>query len=55
MLTPGLRILTREEGYPDPGEQQLAFYERKGAPQELTRAFKEVVNERLAVLSAARK
>jgi DNA-binding transcriptional LysR family regulator len=55
MLTPGLRILTREEGYPDPGEQQLAFYERKGAPPELTRAFKEVVNERLAVLSAARK
>jgi DNA-binding transcriptional LysR family regulator len=55
MLSPGLRVLGRDEGFPDPGEQQLAFYERKGAPAELTRAFKEVVNQRVAVLNAARK
>jgi len=55
MLSPGLRVLGRDEGFPEPGEQQLAFYERKGAPAELTRAFKEVVNERVAVLMAARK
>ena len=55
MLVPGLRILGREEGFPDPGEQQLAFFERRDAPTELTRAFREVVLERVAVLEAMRK
>lgn len=55
MLSPGMRVLGRDEGFPDPGEQRLAFYERKGAPAELTRAFRDVVNERCAVLMASRK
>jgi len=55
MLQPGLRVLGRDEGFPDPGEQQLAFFERRDAPRELTRAFKQVVQERLAVLDLGRK
>jgi DNA-binding transcriptional LysR family regulator len=55
MLQPAMRVLTPEEGFTDPGEQQLAFFERRGAPRELARAFREVVQERLDVLGVARK
>ena len=55
LLQPTMRILTREEGFPDPGEQQLAFFERRGVSRELSQAFREVMQERLDVLVAARK
>ncbi|HEX4328189.1 MAG TPA: LysR substrate-binding domain-containing protein [Burkholderiales bacterium] len=55
LLTEAMRPLGREDGLPDPGEQALAFYERRGAPRELVHAFSGVVRERAAVLGAARR
>lgn len=55
LLSEGMRTLGREDGLPDPGEQALAFYERRAAPRELVHAFSKVVQERVAILNAARR
>ena len=55
LLTTAMRPLGREDGLPDPGEQALAFYERRGASRELVHAFSEVVRERAAVMGATRR
>lgn len=54
MRTEHLRLMTRDEGLPNPGLQQLAFYER-AAPPLLARAFRDVVADRLTVIDATRK
>lgn len=55
LMTGGMRALGREDGLPAPGEQGLAFFERRGAPRELVRAFSGMVRERAAVAGAARR
>jgi len=55
LLSDGMRVLGREDGLPDPGAQALAFYQRHGAPRQLVHAFTSVVQERVAVLNAARR
>ena len=55
LLSDSMRVLGRADGLPDPGEQALAFYERRDVPRELVHAFSSVVQERVAVLNAARR
>lgn len=53
LLSSAMRPLGRADGLPEPGQQGLAFYERRGAPRELLRAFTAMVRERAAVEGAA--
>ena len=55
MLLPSMRILDRTDGFPDPGEHRLGFYQRRAAPAPLVTAFRETVEETLDLLGAARR
>jgi hypothetical protein len=55
MLLSSMRILDRADGFPDPGEHRLGFYQRQAAPTPLVAAFRETVEETLELLSVARR
>ena len=55
MLLPSMRILDRTDGFPDPGEHRLGFYQRQAAPAPLVTAFRETLEETIDLLSAARR
>jgi len=55
LVLSSMRLLAPDEGFPDPGEQQLAFFEHPGGPRMLSTAFCEVVQERLGVLGMTRR
>jgi DNA-binding transcriptional LysR family regulator len=55
MLLPAMRILDRADGFPDPGEHRLGFYQRRAAPAPLVTAFRETVDETLALLGVVRR
>ncbi len=54
MLQPGMRILTAKEGFPDPGELRMAFYQRRAAQAPLVAAFRETVEETLELVGVSR-
>jgi DNA-binding transcriptional LysR family regulator len=55
MLLSSMRILDRADGFSDPGELRLGFYQRQAAPTPPVAAFREIVEETLELLSVAKR
>ncbi|HSN20163.1 MAG TPA: LysR substrate-binding domain-containing protein [Usitatibacter sp.] len=53
-LLPGMRVLARAAGYPDPGRLDIGVLRGSHAPQEIVRALERVARQSLDVLSLSR-
>jgi len=54
-IVPGMQVLPKGRGYPDPGRLDIGVLRRPGAPADIVEALERVAREALQVLSLSRR